>query len=493
VAVLVLSVDYGHLPWVALVLAFLRVRILPAIAAGVIWIALQFVVLTVFVGAPWGGVVGLLVGGATGGILVPVPALILLARRTLRPLIAGFVPIASFWIVISAAVGIVLVAIGIRVDGTPTVQAMGLGGLAACAGIAIAVWRIRGGTARGFALWWTLGVVLLAVAEWASPSLWFEFLLGVGVNGSLAFIGWALFTYFLRLKARGRMPDEVLHFSGCWFALGVWSFALSRLDWFQVHWALLPFVVYALTLYVLLDRLSRSLIRRIPKRLLLLRVFHESPDSWLMDALDDSWRRVGTVETMVGLDLALRTLNALALENYLAGNVNSLFLHSEADALERLSRLPTAIALDGRFPLNELHGRPRTWQYAVRWLIDNSDLVLMDLRGLQSRNRCCIFELALAVQRVSPPHLVLLTDDRSDEQTLRETVQNAWSTLPDDSRNRSVAAPTLNVLRCSKSGSDDVRSVIGAVFVAGFGNSARRVNDPSQRTPGDQLNAPAMC
>src|SRR5262249_22726702 len=43
---------------VALVLAFFRVRLMPAIAVGVVWLALQFVVLTTFVGAPWRSVTG---------------------------------------------------------------------------------------------------------------------------------------------------------------------------------------------------------------------------------------------------------------------------------------------------------------------------------------------------------------------------------------------------------------------------------------------------
>src|SRR5688572_28303842 len=61
--------------------------------------------------------------------------------------------------------------------------------------------------------------------------------------------------------------------------------------------------------------LAPLVLARTPKRLLLLRTFNQpAARGQLLNVLDDSWRRVGRIDLVVGTDLAIRTLGPLVLE-----------------------------------------------------------------------------------------------------------------------------------------------------------------------------------
>jgi hypothetical protein len=197
-----------------------------------------------------------------------------------------------------------------------------------------------------------------------------------------------------------------------------------------------------------------------------------SGDTRLLDALDDSWRRHGSLDLVVWMDLALSTLNALTIENFLVGRVDRQFLRDEADARTRLPQLPDAIALDGRYPMNELHCQSGIWQEVVARLARESDVVLMDLRGFQQSNEGVIAELSLVVRHVRLSRIVLLTDARTDERLLADVVQNAWHALPPDSPNANASdLAQLQVVRSSASWSVTARAVARQVFTAGFGET----------------------
>src|SRR6185436_1435852 len=115
------------------------------------------------------------------------------------------------------------------------------------------------------------------------------------------------------------------------------------------------FVAFGVTLLPLMRRLQLRASTRVPQRLLLLRPFTDGRlRSALLDALDHSWRRAGTLELVVGGDLAVRTVSGPVLESVLLGTVHRHFLGRTDDVNERLAHLPRRAALDGRFPLNEV-------------------------------------------------------------------------------------------------------------------------------------------
>jgi hypothetical protein len=268
------------------------------------------------------------------------------------------------------------------------------------------------------------------------------------------------------------MPDEILHFSGCLAVLAVWIGALTGVTRFELLWLLIPFSAYAITLWALLHRRRTWTSFAVP-RLLLLRVFHQTPrDSWLIDTLDDSWRRTGRLDLTVGLDLALRAVNTLALENFFLGRVHRYFFRSLADVRERLAALPQAMALDGRYPLNELHCLLDTWQWVVEALVREARVVLMDLRGLSASNTGALKELSMVIPWVPLSQIVILSDRSTDERLLTEGIRDAWSRVPAGSPNFRRCNGTLRLLRCSGSRHVDARAVDWAVFTAASDEAA---------------------
>ena len=304
----------------------------------------------------------------------------------------------------------------------------------------------------------------------------------MGFYGLVTLATWWLFVRFVRFRANGHLPDEVFHYGFGWLGLMVYP---GLLPW---PWSVLPFVAFGVTLQRLLQHLRRRAATRVPRRLLLLRPFNDGRlRSDLLDALDGSWRRTGTVDLVVGGDLAVRTISGPVLESVLAGTVQRHFLRHPDEVDDWLARLPRQVALDGRFPLNEVHCDPAVWQAVVTALADVADVVLMDLRGMRARNRGALFELRMAVQRVELSRIVLLADPRTDERALTEVAEEAWRARPDRVPGRVDTDPRLVVLRCTGQVARDNAWIIERVFAACGHEPRRLARDSLQAERADRL------
>jgi hypothetical protein len=236
--------------------------------------------------------------------------------------------------------------------------------------------------------------------------------------------------------------------------------------------AILTFVVYVVALFVLLRRQQRQRVPRPAARMLLLRVFAQEPvRNRLLDALDDSWRRIGRVDLIVGADLAVRSLSARALQGFLLGRGHGRVLTTEQDADRRIAILPKRQAFDGRFPLNELTCSPAVWPHAVRTLATDADVVLMDFRGWRPSHRGATFELSIALDRVHLSRLVVLAGTDADTAVLSEAVTGAWSRLQSSSVNAQLVEPSLRIIRCSGRRRIDAGAIAHAVVIAAGSNS----------------------
>jgi hypothetical protein len=444
------------LPSLFLMLAFFKLPPRRWFQAAIIWTAVAVALLTAALEAPWSRVPGGLVSGVLFASFA-VPALALVVLRTTRVLLVGFVPMLAVWFGLAGLLALLLQFMGMDVKeledaSRPAVLAWGV--LAIVLGVAIAVREIRRGIRRSFvpALLFTLAVSI--AVGWYSPNIISALPGGIALNGLLVVSVWFVFSRFLRLKERGLLPDEVLHFTACWLTLTALLpvYAVSGVSRFP--WWIVPIVAYATVLAVLLGQVRRRGRGLRPKRLLLLRVFnHGALRARLLDLLDDSWRRVGTVDVVVGVDLAARTLSAAALENFLLGRVDRQFLRSENAADRCLATLPRQLAADGRYPLNELHCVPGVWQRVVDSLAGEADVVLMDARGFQAANRGVAYELSLLARRVPLERVVLLSDRTTDEGALTEALERSW-------------AEPIQILRCSGRRSLDTPAIINRMFAA---------------------------
>jgi hypothetical protein len=436
-----------------LVLMFVRPRLPTVLLTVALWVAFYFTLTVGAVRTSWSVAAGVLISNVPITMSLPLVLIGPFALRTMRPLVVAFVPVFTLIIVLTTALVLAFELLDVPMAGDATVRSMVGGAAAFVVGVTVVVRRIRRGMQAGFVAGWMAGTIGMALALWQSGSLIAGFLTGIFINGTLVLVAWVLLRLFLQLKARGYAPSETLHYIGCWVLYAVTIAPAAQLDW-----NLLPALVFALivtlvVLHVLLLRGRRP--GQTPKRMLLLRVFKQVPiRSWLMDLLDDTWRRVGRIDTVVGLDLALHTLNAFALEDFLRGRVRRQFLKDSAEVRQRVATLPSALGLDRRYPLNELHCLPDTWQEAVTALLDGADVVLIDLRGVQSANRGVLYELALAMRHVPLQRLVLIADTRTDAALVGQVVSEAQP------------PSSLDVLVLTASPAVNARAVTNAVFAA---------------------------
>ena len=483
------AVGYAYLatgPALVIILGFMRAHWSVNVTMLAGWLGLEFLVL-VMTGATWTRALGGVFVTSVPVLAPPLLAVGLLMLRRLRPLLVAFVP--TFLFLLTGTAAVVLGADAILpggFDGAMAAQAAFPGWMRTLSwvptivGAAIAVREIRRGLRwRLFvALAALLAIGLLAASRAAAWFLLGAFCLGTALNALAVLATWGLFKAFAHVKRRGGIPDELLHIGFCWFVL-IWFIAiLAGEERPYLGWSLLPFVASMVTLVLILMRQRQRRRGERPRRMLLLRVFgKQRPTNRLLDTLDDTWRCVGRVDAIAGLDLAMRTLGAFALSNAFLGRVHQHFLRTAMEMEERLRLMSTALMLGGRYPLNELYCAPQMWRVAVERLVDGADVVLMDLRGFQAINTGASYELSLLVRRVSLSRIVVLTDRHTDERTLSAVVHDAWQHLPAGSPNLGSRDAHLSILRCSNSVAVNAQAIERAVFSAAF---------EDQRVPGGE-------
>jgi hypothetical protein len=189
---------------------------------------------------------------------------------------------------------------------------------------------------------------------------------------------------------------------------------------------LLAFVAEVLVLVLLL----RAIRRRRPllplKRMLLLRAFggaYRRED--LLDDLENSWRRLGSVEVLAGEDVAERTLVPTMIEALLAGNVQSQFFRTPADIAAGLAQRQFEIQPDVRYPVHAFYCTRETWRETFTLLAAEVDVVLMDLRGFQRSNEGCAWELDYLGRNYDHKRVVFVVDGRTDLEFASEIIASS--------------------------------------------------------------------
>lgn len=456
------------LPSIFVILAFFRPNWRTWLLVGIAWAVAGFLLLAGPFDVPWRNAIVATYAAVDTTSYALVAILLVTLRRT-RTLLAGFVPLIGVWFLLTMLFMLLLRALGLNAEEVLAAASGWLVSLALVA-LALGIWLAVRQIRRGLTVRFLLALVAMLAVGVAdgltSRHLMISFMMSIALNATFVVLLWYVFGGFLRLKTLGFMPDELLHFSFCWLAWTIlFPFYAGRA---APGWALVPLTAYAVTLFVLLSRYRRRMARQSPKRMLLLRVFSRTAmRTRLLDLLDDSWRRVGRIDLVVGVDLAVRTLGAAALENFLLGRVDRQFVRSTTDVNRHLSSLRSDVALDARYPLNELHCLPDVWQHVVTGLARAADVVLMDLRGFQARNRGVVYELSIIMSRVPLARTVLLTDKDTDMQTLNAEMLRAWSQVLPDSPNVGLAEPRVELLHCSGRRSADAQMILDRVFAAG--------------------------
>jgi hypothetical protein len=273
------------------------------------------------------------------------------------------------------------------------------------------------------------------------------FILGFAVFGPL---GWLTLRWLGTRYERKQISDQSITLDAIWLVFGIIEsiVLISGGAWFLLS-GLLAFAVYKVVARAGFRVLGRdaSSIRERP-RLLMLRVFSLGRRSErLFDALATHWRHVGSIQLIAGPDLATTTVEPHEFLDFLSGKLARRFIDGPETLELRLSETDPYPDEDGRFRVSDFFCYDDTWQMVLSRLADESEAVLMDLRGFSPQNAGVVYEINELVDNVPLGRVVFVVDDTTDEVFLRQTVQEAWDRMRPTSPNRSSTVGQLTLFR----------------------------------------------
>jgi tetratricopeptide (TPR) repeat protein len=159
-----------------------------------------------------------------------------------------------------------------------------------------------------------------------------------------------------------------------------------------------------------------------PLNLLALRVFNSGSLRDFLN-LSNGWQWIGTRQLLDGPDSAGH--KATDLFHYLEGRIDRSIIKDEAELHRALDAFSTRPDRRLRFPVNSMQCGDATWKDALQRLLDQADVVVMDLAGLSEQNRGVAYELGKLVSEVPLNRVVLLFDESTDLNVLRDILARA--------------------------------------------------------------------
>jgi len=181
---------------------------------------------------------------------------------------------------------------------------------------------------------------------------------------------------------------------------------------------------------------------RPPLNLLALRVFG-SPNLSDFLNLSEAWQWIGTRQLLDGPDTAGH--KAKDLLNYLSGRIDRSITADATELHEALDAFSTRPDRMLRFPVNSMQCANATWKEALQHLLDQADVVVMDLSSLSEQNRGVAYELGKLVNEIPLSRVVLLFDDSTDLNVLKDILARATEGIAADSPNQQEAGLRVRV------------------------------------------------
>ena len=271
--------------------------------------------------------------------------------------------------------------------------------------------------------------------------------LGFAVFGA---VGWLTLHWIVVWYKRKRISDQSITIDAIWLLFG----AIQSIDlifegaiWFLA--VLLAIVIYKVVTWAGFSLLGykTSSSQKSPT-LLLLRVFSLGKRSeHLFDALAMHWRYVGSIRLIAGPDLATSTVEPHEFLDFLSGKLARRFIDNSQTLDLRLSEMDLETDPDGRFRVNDFFCHEDTWRMVLSWLVDESNVVLMDLRGFSSQNAGCIFEISELINTVPLGRVLFIIDDTTEELFLRQVMQQSWDHMRPMSPNNLSTSGSPRFLR----------------------------------------------
>jgi len=301
----------------------------------------------------------------------------------------------------------------------------------------------------------TLGLGGLAVF-WATMAAGFV----IFAIGAWIFLKWL----GARYEAR-RFSDETITLDAMVLLFGVThSIGLVFEHWTWIASGFVAFLGYKVAAIAGYRRLPKA---SAPRRLLLLRVFALGARSEpLFDALRRLWLRGGDIAMIAGPDLVTSAVEPDEFLGFLAGQLRRRFIAGSADLTARIAAIDRRPDPDGRFRVAEFFCRADTWQMTMQRLVVDSDAVLMDLRSFSAANQGCIFELGRLLDAIDIRRVVFVIDATTDRTFLESTLEHLWSSLAENSPNRSATSPAARFFEVSGYAANEMRALVGHLAAA---------------------------
>lgn len=291
-------------------------------------------------------------------------------------------------------------------------------------------------------------------------------LLGFAV---FAVIGWLILSVLRRLYIAKSISEQSLTIDAIWLLFGIVN-SIGLV--FEGRWWILS-GLFAFTLYKLTAILAFRAVglaqraRSNGPRLLLLRVFALGKRSEaLFDSLGKSWRTVGSMQMIAGPDLATTTIEPHEFIDFVGGRLARRFIDTGRTLDLRMSQTDLTADREGQFRVTEFFCHDDTWKMTLARLADESDAVLMDLRGFSPIHAGCIFEIHEIFNVVPLPRVVFAIDQSTDQTYLRQTMQHAWRQLKDRSPNHHLAEGQVELVELSGMNATAVDNLLYALSAA---------------------------
>jgi hypothetical protein len=309
--------------------------------------------------------------------------------------------------------------------------------------------------------------------------------IGLMLLGFILFglVGWLALKWIRNRYERKKVSDKSITLDAIWLLFGVGQSigpTSSGLGWLLV--GPLAFIIYKIIAWIGFQLLGRRLaaIEEAPE-LLLLRVFSLGKRSErLFDAVATHWRHVGGIRFIAGPDLATTTVEPHEFLDFLTGKLARRFIDGPQTLELRISETDSKPDRDGRYRVNDFFCHDDTWTVVLSRLVNDSDAVLMDLRGFSSQNQGVIHEIRELINTARLERVVFVVDGTTDERSLRQTFEDSWKQMPPTSPNRSFTPDQITLFQLTGSYDGEVRELLRALCDAALSTppTARQIATP---------------
>lgn len=109
-----------------------------------------------------------------------------------------------------------------------------------------------------------------------------------------------------------------------------------------------------------------------------------------------------------------------------------------------------------------------TWKVAVDEFSKVADVVLMDLRGYSAARKGCEYEVGFLIDKLPVDRVVFLADTESDRDSIRQLLQRKWSSMHEESPNRSLTDPRATIYTASQHDNRDIQAIVTLLLAAGL-------------------------